>query len=323
VGLLGCHPELSVPPDAVDAEIPVDPAVIPTLPSGFPYEILPGAVTFASSGDLYTFDAALTTPVLLLSIPGYQTAPAWSPDGRSLAFTSAMEGPADLYLISLNSEGGWSPPYNLTESPEVNESTPEWSPDGSRLVYTSFDSGIWSLRTLEFVYNEEGRPSAIRDKLLTYNQRFQGHPSWSPAEPRIAFTSERGDRWEILITDPTGLSPSPLSGVDQYASTGYPAWSPDGKRLAFASTPAGNWDIYVINADGTGLVQLTWDPASDWAPAWSPDGRWIAFSSNRDGVGNLFIVRDDGSETIRLTRSSIYDVFPTWRSADPMTDRDR
>ena len=322
VGLGACSPRAPLSFDRPD--VPDEPVVIPTLPPGFAYELLPGEVTFASEGDLYTFDARFTEPLPLFTTPAYETAPAWSPDGRSLAFASAGEGPADLYVASFDPDGGWTTPFNLTESPEANESAPGWAPDGSRLVYASRQMSSWGLFTIEFVVRDQGRrPVAGSEKRLTYSQRFLGHPDWSPIEPKIAFTSERGGRWEIMVISATGTGPSPFPGLGSYASSGYPAWSPDGSRLAFASTQAGNWDIYVINADGTGRAQLTFHPASDWSPVWSPDSRWIAFSSTRDGVGNVFIVRADGSETVRLTANSAFDHAPTWRPVDLMPARDR
>ena len=63
----------------------------------------------------------------------------------------------------------------------------------------------------------------------------------------------------------------------------WPAWSPDGKRIAFTSNRDGNYEIYVMNADGTGLRNLTQPPGAGQLRAWSPDGKRLAFISNRDG----------------------------------------
>ncbi len=322
IGLLGCRPEIATRPES--AEVMTEPFVVPTLQPSAAYELLPGEITFASGGDLLIFDAGTLARVPLFATAAYETAPAWSPDGRSLAFTAATEGPADLYVASFDPELGWTDPYNLTASPDANEMTPAWSPDGTVLVYAAQRFGNWGLHTIEFAgWRESGQPVTIGGERLTYGQRFQGHPAWSPVEPKFAFTSERGDRWEILVTDAKGLDSALFPGLSSYASAAYPAWSPDGKRLAFASTEAGTWDIYVINADGTGRVQLTAHPAPDWGPAWSPDGRWIAFSSTRDGPGNVFLVRDDGTEIIRLTQDAAFDHFPAWRPIDliPVGDR--
>ncbi|MHC4711172.1 MAG: TolB family protein [Planctomycetota bacterium] len=78
-------------------------------------------------------------------------------------------------------------------------------------------------------------------------------------------------------------------------------------------------DIYVINADGTGAVNLTNDPALDRWPAWSPDGTAIVFSSGRrvsvpgDPPYDLYVMNDDGSEVERITTSETLDWHADWR----------
>jgi TolB protein len=62
----------------------------------------------------------------------------------------------------------------------------------------------------------------------------------------------------------------------------------------------GTTDIYTINADGSGRVRLTTDPAEDHSPVWSPDGQWIAFASRLPGSGRLNVMRADGSQLTRL-----------------------
>ena len=61
------------------------------------------------------------------------------------------------------------------------------------------------------------------------------------------------------------------------AHDGYPVWSPDGTKIVFESTRSGDVDIYLMNADGTGQIQLTNDPAVDNQATWSPDGTKIVF----------------------------------------------
>lgn len=76
---------------------------------------------------------------------------------------------------------------------------------------------------------------------------------------------------------------------------------PDGRLLAFTSDKDGNSEIYTVNADGSGMTNLTNDPALDATPFWSPDGRKIAFTSDRDGSNQIYLMDADGSNVTRLT----------------------
>ena len=80
------------------------------------------------------------------------------------------------------------------------------------------------------------------------------------------------------------------------------SWSPDGRRIAFVSDRDGNDEVYVINVDGSGLRNLTRNPARDGHPAWSSDGRTIGFVSNRGGNRDIYVMNADGSGQRNLTR---------------------
>jgi TolB protein len=79
-----------------------------------------------------------------------------------------------------------------------------------------------------------------------------------------------------------------------------PVFDPRGEKIAFVSTKSGNAEIYVVNADGTGLKQLTSGSAVNASPNWSPDGKRIVFVSNRDGALALFIMDSDGSNQKKI-----------------------
>jgi TolB protein len=83
-------------------------------------------------------------------------------------------------------------------------------------------------------------------------------------------------------------------------------------RIAFQTNRDGNNEIYVMNGDGTGLTNLTNNPADDVVPTWSPDGKKIAFSSNRDGNNEIYVMNTDGSRLTRLTDTSGDDFGPAW-----------
>ena len=85
-------------------------------------------------------------------------------------------------------------------------------------------------------------------------------------------------------------------------------------QIAFYSPSdnGGVGDIYVMNADGSGQVNLTNNPASDADPAWSPDGSKIAFNSSRDGNVEVYVMNADGSGLRNLTNNPAGDLRPAW-----------
>jgi Tol biopolymer transport system component len=69
----------------------------------------------------------------------------------------------------------------------------------------------------------------------------------------------------------------------------------------------------LAGAGGSGLTNLTNDPADDWAPAWSPDGTLMAFQTNRDGNWEIYTMAVDGSGATNLTNDPADDQMPFWQ----------
>lgn len=84
---------------------------------------------------------------------------------------------------------------------------------------------------------------------------------------------------------------------------------PQDRLLAFTSIRNGNSDIYTMQADGSGLTNITANPAYDGFPFWSPDGKQIAFESNRDGSRQVYLMDADGSNVTRLTQGEDWNGF--------------
>jgi len=107
---------------------------------------------------------------------------------------------------------------------------------------------------------------------LTYNERDDIFPSWSPDGSRIAFASDRYGDWEIYTMSSEGYDVRQLTKPDSRPAVKWsPAWSPDGSRIAFAYFPGNNSDdaeIYTMLADGSDVRQLT--ESGGGFPAWSP-----------------------------------------------------
>ena len=121
---------------------------------------------------------------------------------------------------------------------------------------------------------------------------------------QIVFDSDQQDpgvNWDIYVMDPNGSNVQRLT--TRAAEDREPYVSMDGTRIAFVSDERGNEDIWVMNADGSGLTNLT--PTSDEAdnnPAWSPDGTKIVISRRpAGGARNIWVMDADGGNLTQLT----------------------
>jgi hypothetical protein len=142
--------------------------------------------------------------------------------------------------------------------------------------------------------------------ILVAGSAQPAHASFSPsANGHILVSAGQRHQYSFLSLDPVGKTSFPLIpfGADIIGH-----YSPDGTRIAFSSNADGNPDIYVMNADGSGIKQLTDNSAIDWNPSWSPDGTKIAFTSGRDGDFDVYVMNADGSNTINVTNG--------WATAD-------
>jgi eukaryotic-like serine/threonine-protein kinase len=139
---------------------------------------------------------------------------------------------------------------------------------------------------------------------------------------QIAFASDRTGFPQIFKSNVDGTDLVQLTNIENGACQ--PSWSPDGARLVFISpclhridSPRESYtdtSLFMINADGTGLKQLTNVPGADFEPAWSPDGKRIAFTSIRDGNKQIYLFDVDSQSVIRLTQPdvNIENSQPAW-----------
>ena len=131
---------------------------------------------------------------------------------------------------------------------------PAISPDGEYIAYTAGDDGM----DLYIRHIISGREF----KLIEGDCIF---PSWSPDGRQIAFASNRNDRLGIYLVDTQTLVEKKLvSSQGNYYR--FPSWSLDGSRLVFAEV--GKGEIYIINADGTGMTNITNSPEYETSPDW-------------------------------------------------------
>ena len=225
------------------------------------------------------------------------SAPSWSADGTSLAFTRPGKGGGeDVFVMNAAGKGQ----RNLTRS-SPDDANPDWAPDGSKVAYDVAGAQI-------FASNADG---TAMQRLIPGGFA----PSWAPTGLQIAYTQNvEPSNSEIFVANADGSGARNLTNATSYDDDGA-AWSPNGTKIAFTRYVGAAGEIYVMNADGSGLVNLTNDPSNDAEPTWSPDGTKIAFSTNRGPTGDteIFVMNADGTNLVNLTKSPANESDPDWQ----------
>lgn len=235
-------------------------------------------------------------------IPSKCSQPAWSPDGRKIAFTSMLHGHWNIFLMDANGIDL----IQLTDNPEGSHQ-PDWSPDGQKLAFVRGGGPFTDIYTINIETREEKR--------ITSKYGPTGHPTWSPDGARIAFHSQETKVYDICVVnaDSTGYERITTSA---YSNT-QPAWSPDGQRIVYVSDrPPQAKLIYSINPDGTNETQIT-NEDEYYKPGWSPDGKKLIYQIGSEDDGKIYVMDLSTGESVQLTNSPYGNIDPSWQ---PLTD---
>ncbi len=224
--------------------------------------------------------------------------PAWSADGRKIAYTSYQGGKAILYILEVY-EGKRHEVYSQGTS-----FAPNFSPDGKKLVFCTQEEGG---NSEIYVATSEGK----NVRRLTFNKSIDTAPCWSPTSRQIAFTSDRGGTPQIYIMDAEGSNVTRVSFGGTYHDA--PAWSSQGDNIAYVSRVDQLFDLYVLNLRTKQIMKLTESNARNESPCWSPDGRHLIFTSNLSGTSQIYTIDYDGRNLRRLT-SKGENKLPDWSS---------
>jgi len=189
--------------------------------------------------------------------------PAWSPDGRKIAFTSNRDGNFEIYVM--NDDG--SNVVCLTND-SARDEQPAWSPDGTRIAFVSTRGA--DLSDI-YVMHADGTDQ----RRLTADVNGDDHPAWSPDGSTIYFSG--GGEILRINTDGSGKTSVIELGPDGAFA---PAVSPDGRTIAFRSdSDRGSvWVASTANPMNTAhpLINMMGSPSD--APAWGPDGQTLVFT---------------------------------------------
>ena len=240
-----------------------------------------------SGGDseLLRIDADGTNSCRLTNNNIYDNQPAWSPDGKRIAFTAFFAATGynsedAIYIMDANGENLFTLTKGLS-----NLALPAWSPDAKQIAFQGTLKGSANSSDI-FIINPDGT-NLIN---LTSSPSVDSGPNWSPDGKSIVFASDRTyqqgvaggvsqpDSYEIYVMDANGDNVRQLTSNKQIDA--FPKWSPDGQWIVFQKED----NIYLMDKEGKRTRRLTNDPNGAYTPFWMPDGNEVGFTTDRNAI---------------------------------------
>jgi len=222
--------------------------------------------------------------------------PAWSPDGKQLAYVSFEQRRAMVYVQSL----GTRQRMLLADFPGSN-SAPAWSPDGRRLALVLTRDGNSQL----YLVNNDG--SELRR--ITFSEAIDTEPFFSPDGKAMLFTSDRGGSAQIYRVAVEGGNAERLTfeGSNNFS----PRFSPDGKSFVYSHFDGGKFYIATQDFESKQMQILT---SGGWEkkPSFAPNGKLILFGAESQGRGILATVSSDGKVKQKMVAQYGDIREPTW-----------
>lgn len=268
-----------------------------------------GKIAFVSTRDgnseIYSMNADGNAVTRLTNDAGTDGDPAWSPDGKRIAFTRQGNFGPTVWVMNADGSGQ----HQITAPAAGSAADPTWSPGGTKIAFAAFTNG-WNV----VIVNDDGTsPQSLPGS--TGDDEYD--PAWSPLGDKIAYARRACDPDpETCLGDPelwvakldgSGNTSLVLGGVNDQ-----PDWFPSGQRLAFDSCFLGDFndlhcDIGYVDASGTGLSADPLDSPSPVEPSVSPDGQRVAYADNVGGNTDIYV------DHVRVTTSAAVDSGPSWQ----------
>ena len=217
-------------------------------------------------------------PQVVLESKAPIVSPAWSPNGRQLAYVS-FEGDRPR-IFSQNLATGTR--QVIAAFPGLN-GAPAWSPDGKQMAMTLSKDGNAEIYVMDI--------DSRRLRRLTVGAAIDTEPAWAPDGKSLVFTSDRGGTPQIYRISATGGRATRLTFEGKYNSRA--TFAPDGKSLALVHGSKGTFRTAVLDLENKALLVLT-KTTLDESPSFAPNGSMILYATSDAGGGTLAGVSTDG-----------------------------
>lgn len=252
-----------------------------------------------SSGykEIYIADFDGQNPIQFTSHRSITLFPAWSKDGKWLAYTSYYKNKPSIYIRNIRGDK-----RVVTIKEKGMQITPAWSPLQSHLAATLSYQGDQEI----YLLTGNGKVT----KRLTNSRDIDVEPTWSPDGKKIAFVSRRSGSPQIYISDIKSGQVERLTYEGKYNTQ--PNWSPKGDKIVYSTMEKDEINIFTIGVKNKKRIKLTENSGYNEAPSWSPDGNLIVFSSNREGPSRIYVMTSYGTDQRRLLSMPGEQTNPRW-----------
>ena len=278
--------------DAIYERLTGSPGVAATRIAYVTSDGYPGGKRFR----LEVADADGYNPQTIVSSNDPIMSPAWSPDGRRLAYVSFENRQTSIYIQELAT----GQRERIAGYKGINGS-PAWSPDGRSLAMTLSKGGNPDIYVLDLVSRD------LRQ--LTNHFSIDTEPAWSPDGSHIIFTSNRGGNPQIYRIPAAGGTAARVTFENDY--NGRASYSPDGRSILFVTRVDGRFHIGLLDMD-KGITRLLSGGGLDESPSFAPNGTMVIYATLHGGRGVLSAVSVDGAVSQRLSQGGGDVREPAW-----------